>query len=166
MVLSEWAAKGDWRLFFLHRDRVAKVTPDDVKRVADQYLQRSNRTVGLFVPTTAAGAGRHPATRPTSTTLVKDYKGGKAMAAGEAFDPTPENIEKRVRRSELSDGLKVALLPKKTPRRGGGGQVDAALRQRGLAHGPHQRHAVPRPADDARHQEAQLPAAPGRAGQA
>ncbi|HEY7315838.1 MAG TPA: pitrilysin family protein, partial [Gemmataceae bacterium] len=25
--LSEWASRGDWRLMFLHRDRVAKVTP-------------------------------------------------------------------------------------------------------------------------------------------
>ena len=28
--LSEWAAQGDWRLFFLHRDRIEKVTPADV----------------------------------------------------------------------------------------------------------------------------------------
>ncbi|HUR92798.1 MAG TPA: pitrilysin family protein, partial [Gemmatimonadaceae bacterium] len=32
--LTEWAAMGDWRLFFLHRDRIEKVTPADVQRVA------------------------------------------------------------------------------------------------------------------------------------
>ncbi len=32
--LSSWAAQGDWRLYFLHRDRIEKVTPEDVKRVA------------------------------------------------------------------------------------------------------------------------------------
>src|SRR5207244_4686558 len=30
--LSEWAAQGDWRLFFLHPDRGAKVTASDVAR--------------------------------------------------------------------------------------------------------------------------------------
>jgi zinc protease len=32
--LSEWAAQGDWRLFFLHRDRVEKVTPQEVQAAA------------------------------------------------------------------------------------------------------------------------------------
>jgi zinc protease len=113
VTLSEWAAKGDWRLFFLHRDRLAKVTPDDVTRVAGKYLQRSNRTVGLYVP--SAQVARTPIPeRPNVAALLKDYKGGTAVAAGEAFDPTPENIEKRVRRSELPGGVKLALLPKKS----------------------------------------------------
>ena len=45
--------------------------------------------------------------------LLKDYKGGTAVAAGEAFEPSPENIEKRVQRSELG-AVKLALLPKKS----------------------------------------------------
>src|SRR5712691_9455674 len=40
--LSEWAAQGDWRLYFLHRDRVEKVTPEAVQGVAGRYLQRNN----------------------------------------------------------------------------------------------------------------------------
>src|SRR5262249_32774895 len=36
---------------------------------------------------------------------------------GEAFDPSPDNIEKRVSRSTLPAGVKMSLLPKKT--RGG-----------------------------------------------
>ena len=32
--LSEWTARGDWRLFFLHRDRIEAVTAVDVNRVA------------------------------------------------------------------------------------------------------------------------------------
>jgi zinc protease len=46
--------------------------------------------------------------------MVKEYKGGKAQAEGEVFDPTPENIEKRVTRLTLPGGIKVALLAKKT----------------------------------------------------
>ena len=37
-------ALGDWRLFFLQRDRYRTVTPADVQRVALDYLKRSNLT--------------------------------------------------------------------------------------------------------------------------
>jgi zinc protease len=113
VALSDWAAKGDWRLFFLHRDRVAKVTPQDVTRVAHKYLARNNRTVGVYLPTQQAERAAVPVT-PDVSQLVKDYKGGKGVAQGEPFDPTVENIEKRVRRSKLSGGVQVALLPRKT----------------------------------------------------
>jgi zinc protease len=111
--LSEWAAAGDWRLLFLHRDRVAKVTTDDVNRVAAKYFIRNNRTVGLYIPSDKPERATVPQT-PDMADLLKDYKGGEAIAAGEAFDPTPENVEKRVKRSELPSGLKVALLPRKS----------------------------------------------------
>jgi zinc protease len=110
--LSNWVAQGDWRLYFLHRDRVEKVTPDDVKRVATAYLQGNNRTVGLFIPTEKPERIAVPS-RPDVKALVSDYKGREAIAAGEAFDATPENIEKRVERQQI-EGIKVTLLPKKT----------------------------------------------------
>src|SRR6185436_13343065 len=50
LSLSEWVAQGDWRLYFLHRDRIEKITPEQVKAVAAKYLVRNNRTVGLFIP--------------------------------------------------------------------------------------------------------------------
>ncbi len=111
--LSEWAGAGDWRLLFLQRDRIAKVTADDVNRVAAKYLVGTNRTVGIFIPTKDASRTTIPET-PNVANLVKDYKGGKAQAAGEVFDPTPANLDARVKRIELSNGLKVALLSKKT----------------------------------------------------
>jgi zinc protease len=113
VVLSEWASKGDWRLMFLHRDRVAKVTPDDVSRVAKKYLTTANRTVGLYVPTKEPVHASIPAT-PDVAELLKDYKGGDAIAKGEFFDPTVANIEKRVQTTQLASGVKVALLPRKT----------------------------------------------------
>jgi zinc protease len=112
-VLSEWSAKGDWRLFFVHRDRIAKVTAADLDRVAAQYLQRNNRTVGIYVPSDKPERAEIPAS-PSVVELVKDYKGSQSVEAGEAFDPTPANIEKRVTRSDLPSGLKLAVLPKKT----------------------------------------------------
>ncbi len=112
--LSEWVARGDWRLFFLHRDRLEKVTPQDVQRVAGKYLVRSNRTVGLYIPTDKAERAPVPET-PAIASLVKDYKGRADLAAGEAFEPTAENIVRREQTRELEpSGVKVALLPKKT----------------------------------------------------
>jgi zinc protease len=46
--------------------------------------------------------------------LVKTYKGGEKVTTGEAFDPTIDNIEKRLLERKLSSGVKVALLPKKS----------------------------------------------------
>jgi zinc protease len=115
LELSEWAGAGDWRQLFIHRDRVAKVTPEDVNRVAAKYLKQTNRTVGIFMPTTPGEFARASIPgAPDVAQLVKDYKGGKSLAAGETFDPTPENIEKRVKRLTLSTGVKVAFLHKKT----------------------------------------------------
>lgn len=116
ITLSEWAASGDWRLFFLHRDRLEKVTPSDVARVARRYITQNNRTVGVFIPQKKAEYAVVPET-PKIEDLFKDYKGREALTAGESFDPTPRNIENRVRRADLggdAKGLKLALLPKKT----------------------------------------------------
>src|SRR6185295_14036162 len=49
--LSEAIGAGDWRLFFLNRDRIRNATAADVQRVALAYLKPSNRTMGVFVPT-------------------------------------------------------------------------------------------------------------------
>ena len=110
--LSEWAACGDWRLFFLHRDRIEKVTADDVNKVAAKYLIQSNRTVGVYTPTKKPERAEVPEA-PAVKTLVADYKGREALASGEAFDPTPENVEARVKRGRIAD-LDFAYLSKKT----------------------------------------------------
>ena len=111
--LSEWAAQGDWRLYFLHRDRIEKVTPEAVQAVAARYLQRNNRTIGLFIPTEKAQRIEIPPT-PGLAGLVADYKGRAEMAPGEAFEATPENIESRLQRLDLPEGVKATFLPKKS----------------------------------------------------
>jgi zinc protease len=45
-----------YRWFENYLDRLASVTPADVQRVAQQYLARTNRTVGHFIPTQAPAA--------------------------------------------------------------------------------------------------------------
>ncbi|MEM9413076.1 MAG: insulinase family protein, partial [Planctomycetota bacterium] len=111
--LSEWRAYGDWRLYFLHRDRLEKVTPEDVLRVAKRYLLQSNRTIGLFEPTESPLRAETP-TKPDLKSALAGYKGRAKMSEGEVFEPTPENIDQRTIRGELQSGVKFALLPKKT----------------------------------------------------
>jgi zinc protease len=121
VTLSEFIGAGDWRLFFLHRDRLRKVTPEEVSQVAAKYFKPSNRTLGMFVPTPKPDRAEIPPT-PDLTAVLKDYKGDATVAAGEAFDPAPANIEARTIRNE-GGGLKMALLPKKTR----GGKVVAQM---------------------------------------
>ncbi|HEY4220736.1 MAG TPA: insulinase family protein, partial [Myxococcota bacterium] len=123
--LSEYIAMGDWRLLFVIRDAVKKATPDDVAKVAARYLKSSNRTEARFIPTDKPDRSEVPPA-PDVAALVKDYKGGEAVAAGEAFDPAAANVESRTHRSTLPDGLKLALLPKKT--RGSSVFVNLTLR--------------------------------------
>jgi zinc protease len=113
LELSEWAAQGDWRLYFLARDRMEQVKPEDVKRAAAAYFEPSNRTVGYFVPAEKPERTPIPA-NPDVAKLVEGYKGREAKSAGETFDVSPEAIEARVQRPDPIEGVKVALLPKKT----------------------------------------------------
>lgn len=114
--LTEWAASGDWRLMFIHRDRLRSATLDDVARVSRTYLVPSNRTVGLFIPESEPLRAEIPAA-PDVAALVADYRSEETMVAGEAFEATHENIEAGTRRFDLGNGFRVALLPK--PTRGG-----------------------------------------------
>ena len=112
-ALNEAIAQGDWRLMFLQHDRLKDVSPLDVVRVAKTYLKASNRTVGYYMPDAAPDRTVVPPT-PDLTSLLKNYKSTVVISHAEVFDPTPANIEGRVMRSKLTNGMKVVLLPKKT----------------------------------------------------
>ncbi len=122
--LAEFAAMGDWRLFFLYRDRLRKVTTADVQRVADTYLKPANRVLGMFVPASQPDRAEIPPP-PDLAAALDAYRGSEQIEAGEAFDPSPANIDARVIRKSLANGIKVALLPKKT--RGGNVNLSLAL---------------------------------------
>ena len=111
--LSESYAQGDWRLFFIQRDRLKEVTAADVQRVAEKYFVASNRTSGIFTPIEEPVRAEVPET-PDVMSIVEGYTGTETIAAGEAFEPTPENIEKRTTRMDLEEGIRLALLPKET----------------------------------------------------
>jgi zinc protease len=113
VALADAVAEGDWRLFFIRRDRWRQLKPADVTRVAGQWLKPSNLTLGMFMP--EAKPDRAPMAAAVDVpALVRNYKGDPPVAAGETFDPTPANLEARTERLQLPNGMKIALLPKKT----------------------------------------------------
>ncbi len=115
-------AQGDWRLMFLNHDRLKDVTPDEIVRVAKLYFKDSNLTIGEFIPTNKPDRTEVPPT-PDLDKLLDGYKSSITISKGESFDPTPANIEARVVRSKLANGMKVVLLPRQTR----GGTVNAAI---------------------------------------
>jgi zinc protease len=113
LQLSEAIAGGDWRLLFLQRDRVGAVTLEQVNAVARTWIKPSNRTLGRFIPTDTPD--RAPlSTRTDPEAQLKDFAPRATLAAGEVFDSTPAGIDKRTQIVTLPNGMKLALLPKKT----------------------------------------------------
>ncbi len=123
--LSEWAALGDWRMLFVYRDRIEKVSAGDVRAFAERFIKPSNRTVGLFIPTKSPD--RAPLTEGVAIdTFVDGYQGRGALRAGEAFVASIDNIEAHTERTQTAGGIQLAMLPKKTR----GGAVTLHLRLR------------------------------------
>jgi zinc protease len=123
LQLSEWAASGDWRLFFLDRDRVRAVTPELAQAAAQHYFKPSNRTVGIYTPDETPDRAVIP-DKPNLMSLLEGYTGDSERSVGEAFDPSPANIDARTVVRELPGGIELALLPKETR----GDQVRATIR--------------------------------------
>jgi zinc protease len=111
--LSEYIAAGDWRLLFLHRDHVAKLTAADIQKAAAAYLVSSNRTLGTFQPTKAPVRAPQKET-PDIAKLVAGYQGAPPEVEGEKFDATLPHIEQRTTRTTLANGMKLAVLGKQT----------------------------------------------------
>jgi zinc protease len=112
-LLSNWAPKGDWRLFYLLRDRLKAVGTADVERVWAKYFKPQNRTLGEYVPTAKPDRADVPDAAEAKAVLA-GYVGGEAVQQGEAFDPSVKNIEARLKRSTLTNGAKLMVLAKKT----------------------------------------------------
>jgi len=111
--LSAAIAKGDWRLYFLERDRVAQASLADLQRVASTYLVAANRTVARYLPTDKPQ--RAPAPQKVDVAVqLQGFTGKTAGVAVEAFEATPTTLQARTQTRTLASGLKVGLLPKGT----------------------------------------------------
>ena len=111
--LAEMIGSGDWRLFYLYRDRVEKLTLADVQAVAKNYYLPSNRTVGVFIPDKNPQRSV-PLEKPDVAAMVKDYKGKAVQAQTATFETSIANIKKNTVYGKLSNGFKYALLKKPT----------------------------------------------------
>jgi zinc protease len=113
--LAEEIGAGDWRLFFINRDRIEGLTLGDVQQVLKKYYLPSNRTYGVFYPDVNANKERVTVgLRPDVNTLVMGYKGKSTKVQTETFVATIDNIKKNTSYGSLSNGFKYALLKKPT----------------------------------------------------
>jgi zinc protease len=55
MKIGYYEAVGGWRLMDSYIDGIRKVTREDIRRVAKQYLDQDRRTVGIMIPTVQKG---------------------------------------------------------------------------------------------------------------
>lgn len=113
VFLSNYIAAGDWRLLFKFRDRIEEVEAGDVLAVAEKYFKPSNRTTGVFHPEENPDRAEIPET-PDIKQMLDGYTGKAAIAVGEEFDPSHENIEKRTVKSVSPNAPDYAFLTKET----------------------------------------------------
>ena len=113
LVLSDYIAKGDWRLWFLQRDAMEKVSVADVNRVAAAYLKPANRTTGQFLPDATPDRAVIPIA-PDPEQLLQGYTGRAALGQAEVFDASPANIDARTRSETLPGGARYSFLAKST----------------------------------------------------
>ncbi|MDZ4708949.1 MAG: pitrilysin family protein [Saprospiraceae bacterium] len=113
IALTEFIGAGDWRLWYLYRDRIENLKIDEVKAVAQKYYKPSNRTLGVFTPESNPDR-TVVAETPDIEKLLAGYT-GKAIAAEKAeFETSIENIRSHTEYGTLPNGAKYALLEKPT----------------------------------------------------
>jgi zinc protease len=111
--LAEYIGAGDWRLFYIYRDRLEKLTLPDVQAALKKYYLPTNRTVGVFIPDKNPLRTVVPE-RPDVSALLKDYKGKEVKTQVETFETSIANIKKNTQYGKLASGLKYGLLRKPT----------------------------------------------------
>ena len=109
--MSEFIGAGDWRLSFIHRDRVEAMDLDAVNAAMNKYLIPSNRTIGRFVPTEDPQRVSIPHPQNVDV-LVAQYKGRESKGTGEAFDVSYDNIQKRLEKGTLFDAVEYGFIEK------------------------------------------------------
>ncbi len=120
--LTEYIGAGDWRLWFLHRDRVEKLTVDDLKAAAKKYYKPSNRTYGIYVPDAAPDRTVVSET-PEVAKLLDGYKGKEVAGQKANFENSIANIKKNTEYGTLANGAKYVLLQKPTK----GDKINASI---------------------------------------
>ena len=151
-ALNTAISQGDWRLMFLQHDRLKDVQPADVVRVAKAYFKASNRTVGYYIPDMNPDRTVVPATPDLDATL-KNYKSTVTIVHAETFDPTIANIQSRVVRLKLANGMKVDVMPKQTENNMVTGTIELRFGDSTTLVGQREARGIRRQPADVGHQE-------------
>lgn len=120
--LTEIIGAGDYRLGYLYRDAIEKLTKEDIQRVAEKYFRSNNRTVGVFIP-----SKDEQRTKPVEFTdeqivaLTKEYKGKALEKEVAAFEASIKNLKQNLTEGKLTNGMKYGLIKKEIK----GGKVQA-----------------------------------------
>lgn len=109
--MSEFIGAGDWRLSFIHRDRIEAMTAEKVNAVAKKYFIPTNRTIGRFNPTKEPQRVSIPHPQNVDS-LVASYKGKESKGTGEAFDVAYENIQSRLSTGKILDKIEYGFIEK------------------------------------------------------
>jgi zinc protease len=111
VALSEPASLGDWRMYFVSRERVQKMTAGQIAASVGRYYLRTNRVTGTFIPEESSKRAALPAA-PAVADVLKDFKPAVSNLVAENFEPSQQNIMQRTTVT-TAGGVKLALLPKK-----------------------------------------------------
>jgi zinc protease len=111
--LTEAIGNSDWREWFLDRDRTQAASLERVQAAAQAYFKPSNRTLAYYLPTETPDRTVVPGV-PDVAAEVRSYAGQQTIAQGEAFDASPAHVDQRTIRFTAPNGLKGALLSRKT----------------------------------------------------
>ena len=123
--LTEIIGAGDYRLGYLYRDAVEKLTKEDIQRVAEKYFRANNRTVGIFIP-----SKDEVRIKPIEYTdeqllaLTKDYKGKALEKEAAPFEASIKNLKQNLVEGKLTNGIKYGLIKKEIK----GGKVQASFK--------------------------------------
>ncbi len=150
--LSEYIALGDWRLFFLARDRLPTVKPEDVARVSKAYFRRDNRTVG-HVPARGQPAALRGPCRAAGGAGDEGLQGAVGRRAGRGVRPVAGQHRRAHQAAAVRPGEGGAARQEE-PRRDGERRDQPAPRQRGGAARPARELVVRRAHALARHDQA------------
>ncbi|CAC9976843.1 M16 family metallopeptidase [Flavobacterium panici] len=123
--LTEIIGAGDYRLGYLYRDAVEKLTKEDIQRVAEKYFRPNNRTVGVFIPSKdEVRVKPNEYTDEQLLALTKDYKGKALEKEAAPFEASIKNLKQNFVEGKLTNGIKYGLIKKEIK----GGKVQASFK--------------------------------------
>ncbi|MCT3704344.1 insulinase family protein [Elizabethkingia anophelis] len=111
--LTEIIGAGDYRLGFLYRDNIEKLTRADIERVAQKYFTSNNRTVGIFIP--SKDEKRVNALEYSDDKLAElttNYKGKALESEIAPFEASIANVKKNLTEDQTGNGMKYGFVKK------------------------------------------------------